>query len=120
MGRRIGWTDREKVYLDPEAAYAAAQELARKQGGALPVQPRTLWKRLDEAGLLAAKDRGRNTYKASAGERRVNVIVLSAYYMAPGAGQSGHVGQATEKGSSLKAPVPMSVRGAKVRAVVCR
>jgi hypothetical protein len=61
-GRRIGWIDGADLYLAPEAAYAEAQELARHQGDALPVSPRTLWKRCRERGLLASWDPRRQRY----------------------------------------------------------
>jgi hypothetical protein len=67
QGRRIGWVDGPDVYLEPEASYAEAQELARHQGEALPVGSRTLWRRLRERGLLASWDdrRQRNTVRRS-------------------------------------------------------
>jgi hypothetical protein len=65
LGRRVGWLDGDDLLLEPEAAYAEAQELARHQGEALPVSCRTLWKRLKERGLLASWDerRERNTIR---------------------------------------------------------
>ena len=32
LHKRIGWTDDDELYPEPEAAFAAAQELAREQG----------------------------------------------------------------------------------------
>jgi hypothetical protein len=65
QGRRIGWLGGEDLYLEPEAAYAEAQELARHQGESLAVGARTLWKRLRTKGLLANWDqaRQRNTVR---------------------------------------------------------
>jgi hypothetical protein len=76
QGRRIGWVDgmdgrgqgeREEwaVYLEPDAAYAAAQDLAQGQGESLGVSGQTLWKRLRERNLLASWDnqRQRNTIR---------------------------------------------------------
>jgi hypothetical protein len=65
QGRKIGWLDGADLYMEPEASFAAAQELARDQGEALPVTPRTLHKRLKERGLLAGWDerRQRNTVR---------------------------------------------------------
>src|SRR5262249_20065796 len=39
LGRRVGWLDGLDLYLEPEAAYAEVQELARHQGESLPVAP---------------------------------------------------------------------------------
>jgi hypothetical protein len=59
QGRKVGWLDGKDLYLEPEASFAAAQELARDQGESLTVTPRTLHKRLKERGLLASWDAGR-------------------------------------------------------------
>jgi hypothetical protein len=69
LGRRVGWIDGVDVYLEPEAAYAEAHEMARHQGDGLPVAPRTLWRRLRERGLLATWEgaRQRNTVRRTLG-----------------------------------------------------
>jgi hypothetical protein len=66
-GRRVGWTEGEVLYLEPEAAFAEAQRLAGEQGESLSVSPRTLWRRLREKGLLAGweESRQRNTVRRS-------------------------------------------------------
>jgi hypothetical protein len=65
QGRRVGWVEGNDLYLEPEASYAAAQELARDQNEALPVSPRTLHQRLKERSLLTSWDskRQRNTVR---------------------------------------------------------
>jgi hypothetical protein len=81
LGRRIGWIEGPDLYLEPEAAYAEAQELARHQGDSLPVAPRTLWRRLRERGLLAGWDavRQRNTVRRTlGGVRDRDVLYLLA------------------------------------------
>jgi hypothetical protein len=81
QGRRIGWTDGEALYLEPEAAVAEAQRLAGEQGESLPVSARTLWKRMKERRLLASWDDGRqrNTVRRSLeGARHREVIHLRA------------------------------------------
>ena len=61
QGERIGWLDDDNLYLEPEAAYAAVQSLARESGDFLPITSRTLHKRLREQKVLASVDteRGR-------------------------------------------------------------
>jgi hypothetical protein len=70
QGHRIGWVDAEKVekvglvglehvYLEPEAAHAAAEEMARLQGESLGISARTLRQRLRDRDLLASTDAGR-------------------------------------------------------------
>jgi hypothetical protein len=62
QGDRIGWLDGDNVYLQPDAAFSMAQRLA-SGGEGLSVSSQTLWKRLNEAGLLATTDTARNTLK---------------------------------------------------------
>ncbi|MEP7343431.1 MAG: bifunctional DNA primase/polymerase [Acidobacteriota bacterium] len=62
QGDRIGWIDGEDVYLQPDSAFSLAQRLAAG-GEGLSVSSQTLWKRLNEAGLLASNDTARDTLK---------------------------------------------------------
>jgi hypothetical protein len=87
LGRRIGWLDGNDLLLEPEAAYAEAQELARHQGEALPLQSRTLWRRLKERGILASWDqtRRRNTVRRTlGGVRDREVLHLRERVLVPG------------------------------------
>lgn len=81
LGRRIGWVGGSDLYLEPEAAYAEAQELARQQGDSLPIAPRTLWRRMGERGVLASRDQARQRYTVRRrldGRERREVIHLRA------------------------------------------
>lgn len=62
-GAVVGWLDGVDVYLEPEASFAAAQDLGRRTGEPLAVGSRTLRKRLREGGHLASTggDEGRET-----------------------------------------------------------
>lgn len=62
QGDRIGWLDGDDLYLQPDAAYSLARRMAT-DGEGLSVSSQTLWKRLNEAGLLASTDTARNTNK---------------------------------------------------------
>lgn len=57
LGNQVGWLSEGQLYLEPDAAYKAAQGAATVEG--LSVQPRTLWKRLKEKGLLVRTDEKR-------------------------------------------------------------
>jgi hypothetical protein len=73
QGLRVGWVAGDDLYLQPEASYAAAHELAREQGDGLSVSPRTLRKRLHERRLLASTDAEREVLtvrRTLEGERR--------------------------------------------------
>ncbi|HMV46681.1 MAG TPA: bifunctional DNA primase/polymerase [Blastocatellia bacterium] len=62
QGERIGWLDGDDLYLQPDAAYLLARRMAT-DGEGLTVSSQTLWKRLNEAGLLASTDTARKTNK---------------------------------------------------------
>ena len=79
-GPRIGWLNGDDLYLDPDAAFAAAQRLARDQGGTLTITAQTLWKRMADQGKLISREgaRQRNTVRKIIGDKRRTVIHLSA------------------------------------------
>ena len=79
-GKRIGWVRGADVYLEPQAAFAAAQDLAREQGEIIPITPQTLWRRLRDRGLLASReaDRQRNTVRLTLDGTRREVVHLRA------------------------------------------
>jgi hypothetical protein len=58
-GHCIGWLDNQDLYLEPEAAFAEAQDLARHQGESLTVSCQTLARRLKERRLLVSWDQAR-------------------------------------------------------------
>jgi hypothetical protein len=76
MGDCIGWAKAPHVYLDPDAAYAVAQKLARSQGSNIPIAQNTLWKRLAQRKILAEVGRDHNTVRKQVGGLRRRVIYL--------------------------------------------
>jgi hypothetical protein len=63
-GERIGWTDGENVYLDPEGSYKAACQFAEAAHSPLGLSKHALHKLLAERGLLASRsDPGHFTAK---------------------------------------------------------
>jgi hypothetical protein len=78
------------LYLDPETAYAEAQALASAEGRPLPVGAKTLWKRLDEAGLLVSKDADHQTLRRTIWDTRRRVLHLDGRKIL---GLEGHQGQ---------------------------
>jgi hypothetical protein len=79
-GTRIGWFDpiKNEVLLQPDAAYAAAQEFARSQGGSINITKDVLWKRLSEKGLIFKSDtEGKNLIKRTPdGENRRRLLIF--------------------------------------------
>jgi hypothetical protein len=65
QGELIGWVDSVRAYLDGNAAFAAAQEMAKATGENLAITQRSLWSRLAERGLLL-------DVKKEAGSTRLN------------------------------------------------
>jgi hypothetical protein len=52
QGKRVGWLDGPDLLLQPDAAYASAQQLAHEKNDSLSVSERVLRRRLWERGLL--------------------------------------------------------------------
>lgn len=84
LGTRIGWMADGELWLDPEAAYAEAQELARRQGTTLPVTQATLWKRMKDRGLLIPEQDGAEmrlkARRVVEGHRRRLVVIPAGFY----------------------------------------
>jgi len=77
-GERIGWVNgSEHVYLQPDASFQIAQKIAAG-GEGLAVSQQTLWRRLGEAGMIAARDGLHLTVKRMIEETRRRVIVMRA------------------------------------------
>jgi hypothetical protein len=78
-GRLVGWRtedDSRLLLLEPDSAYAVANQLAEQQGDSLRVTKKTLWKRLRERGFLARQEKQRNMVHFNIrGGRRLVVCV---------------------------------------------
>lgn len=61
LGRCVGWTESDDIYIEPAAAYQVVQIAARDSGEPLNASRQTLKKRLREKGLLASVDESRGT-----------------------------------------------------------
>jgi len=93
QGSRVGWVEDGDLYLEPSAAYAVAQAVAGDVGDTISLQPKTLHKRMHEAGLLVTTDQDRQRLtvrKTLSGSRRV-VMHLSAHF--PETAQPAHSAQ---------------------------
>ena len=86
-GRCVGWVAQEGVYLDPEAAYDAAQHQAGPYGETITIESGTLQKRLHQRGLLLSverRDDGRRLrVRKTVGGRRLWVWHLPHKVLAP-------------------------------------
>jgi hypothetical protein len=61
QGSRIGWIDGTNIYLQPDASFAAAQQVGNSISDALSITGQTLRKRLNEQDYLSSVDETRKT-----------------------------------------------------------
>jgi len=85
QGRCIGWLEDDQLYLEPKAAYAEVQELARKNGEWLAVSEQTMRKRLNERNLLlTVNERGSElTIQKKIQGKRERVLCMRANTLEP-------------------------------------
>jgi len=105
-GDRIGWLDGENLYLDAEAALAAAQRMARDTGDAVNVSVTTLKRRLKEQDLLATVDQARETItirRTLEGAQR-HVLHLEAALLRPSPSNQPDKPDKTDTAQQLAAP----------------
>jgi phage/plasmid primase-like uncharacterized protein len=81
-GRLLGWEDGSGgLYLEPEAAFVAVQEMAAQTGEGVGIGSATLRKRLHERGFLLSTETDRSkvrlTVRQTIGGRRRNVLHVS-------------------------------------------
>jgi hypothetical protein len=105
QGRRVGWLDVDGLFLEPTAAYHAVQQIGSASGTAIAIAAPTLWKRLDEAGMLVTTEQEtrqtRTVRRTIAGARR-QVLHLSRDALSPPAVDRPHE---PEQEPPEKAPV---------------
>lgn len=84
-GDCIGWyCDKQReVWLEQNAAFAVAQQLAKTQGDQFLLSPASLWRRMNEKGLILSTEARENgtprlSVKRIIGGRSKRVMILSA------------------------------------------
>ena len=80
QGECVGWIEDGLIYLEPGAAYKAANSQGMAQGDGLPVGKKTLWARMDEKKLIAFKEKG---FQTRTPRTRVYAIVISEKSLFP-------------------------------------
>ena len=76
MGSRIGWADKDAIYIDPGASLSIVKAIASSLDNHLGSSQLAIGKSLSEAGLLTQHEKGRNTAKVSILGHRPNVFAL--------------------------------------------
>lgn len=84
QGARIGWIQEENIYLEPDAAYQAAQDAAGSAGNAPVDSERELRKRLEEKGLLRVGNSDQR-FNRKATRRMLEGAQRWVLWLAPGA-----------------------------------
>ncbi|WP_096230437.1 hypothetical protein [Thermoanaerobacterium sp. RBIITD] len=84
-GTLIGWISKDYLLLEGDIAYMIVEEMAKKQNTTLPVSQRTLWKRMQQRGMLITEE-GRNTVREyiNGKQKRVKKIPLDKLYFITG------------------------------------
>ena len=94
QGDRIGWVNGDDLFLDPDASFHTAQQLADHGDGHIAVNSRTLHKRMSERGLLRSYDPSRLTTRQTLDGARRRVLHLHAQALSGAEpGQLGQLGQ---------------------------
>jgi hypothetical protein len=85
VGERVGWVVKDALYLDPQAAFAAAQRFGKDGGEQISVGLPTLTRRLKEQGLLSGREeyRGVLTVRRTLEGKRRDVLPLAAGALTP-------------------------------------
>ncbi|MHB9090948.1 MAG: DUF927 domain-containing protein, partial [Chloroflexota bacterium] len=125
-GACVGWIDGDDLYLEPDAAYSAAQAIGREVGDALALTPQSLRRRLKDQGVLASTDVRRETVtiRRTFARRPHDVLhlraaslstymkpdkpdktVASAYMSGIGGRMSGSAEGEPDKGESPRSPL---------------
>ncbi len=93
QGDRIGWVQGADLYLDRTASYKAAQQMITAGEEPIGVGPDTLWKRIQEQGVIVTADKARHTVRKQIEGKRHRVLHVRASYLGAEPGQldqSGH------------------------------
>ena len=106
-GNRVGWVNGEDVFLEPQASYAAAQNLARDAGNPIAVASKTLHKRLQERGILASTEDTRGTLTIRRRLEGARRSVLHLYFDTIMSGQSDQTAQSDLEGRVLASDIAL-------------
>jgi hypothetical protein len=76
QGNGVGWLEGDDLYLDPVAAYAAAQQMGTAGGDGVGVSKDQLQRRLKDARLLTLSDDDRTTMRRRLQGQRRSVLKM--------------------------------------------
>ena len=103
QGQRLGWVADDDIYLEPDAAFAAVQEMGNQLGEPLTILSKTLNKRLAERGLLRSQESVRNRHtvrRVIEGARRY-VLHMDANLFLGESSQTSHNSTDAEANGSI-------------------
>jgi len=122
VAQLVGVVDDDWLLLYPEPVYQFVATAARTGGRIFPVEAKTLWRRLDDAGLLAIEMDGtkrRRLVNAWISGATRRVLKLRADALAPSSppetGEEGEEGEepTQERGNEWEGPSPSGGNGAE-------
>jgi hypothetical protein len=110
-GDRVGWVEKNNLYLEPHVCYAVVQKMARESGSdALGISERGLRKRLADAGILAStENRGSQRHlsvRVSLEGRRRDVLHVAAAFLGDPAPPADTIGVSVGLDVRREATVP--------------
>jgi hypothetical protein len=95
LGPCVGWWAEDGIYLEPDATYAATQQLGGASGEGIGVASTTLWRRMYERRLLLSTERAGGELRLKArkaiGGRRRRIVHI-AHLDTPHAAETGPSG----------------------------
>jgi hypothetical protein len=106
-GARAGWVEDGDLYIDLEAAIAAAQRVSQATGNPVAVSPKTLAKRLHERGFLKSVDSERGSLRVRRmlqGSRRAVLHLAASAIVSAESAQSAQSAQDGPKSSHQSDP----------------
>ncbi len=110
-GSQVGWAeqDSDSVFLNPSAAYKAAQRQGENSPNRIGIGDRALWDRLHDAGFLVSEDPDRHTKKIRIGGRAQNVLHLRLSHLLGEPGTTGTDPEGGPDGDAIGDLFPFSV-----------
>ena len=119
QGDRIGYIEDDDLYLVPQAAYRAAQNVGG-EGSGLAISAQTLNKRLSERGYLRSTDRNRDTLtvRRVLESARREVLHLHPHTLFPSADSPDQPDQSDHESPTLPAEPAFSGQDGRVGQVI--
>lgn len=111
-GDKIGWINGDEILLNPGAAFACAQQMARLQNDSIPTTANVLWKRLIQNGLAKKTESKKNLSKKTIEGERQRVLIIpnkDLLYGLRKGDTGGTSDESTPEAPSHPQPMPLKI-----------